>query len=441
MARVNIVALTGLGVLLGSSVTVAGWLQRRHPAGGVLFLDVRDHTGVVQVVVSRSDFGAEAFDALRRLSPESSLEIVGTVVEGRGGAREIRAETVRVLGAATKTMSPALRDEAVDIFDPALADHLLSNRHLYIRNPKVMAILRFRAAMMHAARTWFRDNAFLEITAPILTPLPLYDDGSAMSLDVHGEKVYLTQCVGFYLEAAVHAFDRVYNIGPSFRGEESRSKRHLMEYWHIKAEAAFLDLDGVIGSVESLLAFIARTALDECPDTESVLGRAPCLDVFKGPFPRITYREAIARLSERGLDHPFGKSLGSEEEALLSEDFSTPFWISGIPRSIEPFPYVIDADDPLVTRTADLIATNGYGELLGTAEKIVDPAMLDERMAEKGKLDRPEYGWVREVHQMGPVPHAAFGMGVERMIRWLLDIPHVRDTIPFPRTFRRRVHP
>ncbi|MFI0607569.1 MAG: amino acid--tRNA ligase-related protein [Anaerolineae bacterium] len=420
---------------------IVGWVQRRHHNGGVVFFDLRDHSGIVQVVVSEQDVGTEHFAAVRRLLPESSVEVSGVLADGTRGFREVRASRVDIISVATHSMSPALRDEAVDIFDPALADHLLSHRHLYIRHPKIMAILRFRASLMQAARAWFHEHGYLEITAPILTPLPLYDDGTAMSLEVHGERVFLTQCVGFYLEAAVHAFDRVYNIGPSFRGEESRSKRHLMEYWHIKAEAAHLGLPQIISMVESLLVSISRTALDEFPDMESVLGRAPCLDVLQVPFPSITYRESLARLADRGHQHPFGMSLGSEEEALLSQDFSTPFWVSGIPRSIEPFPYVVDSDDPEVTRTADLIATNGYGELLGTAEKIVDLAMLDERLAEKGKLGRPEYGWVREVHQMGPVPHAAFGMGVERMIRWLLQIPHVRDAIPFPRTFRRKVFP
>lgn len=441
MAQVAIAAAIGQDTQLGVSLTAVGWLQRRHHTGGVIFLDLRDHTGMIQVVISRSDFSAELYDELHRMLPETSLEVTGTIHQGRNGRREIQAKAVRVLGVATLSMSPTVRDETVDIFDPALADHLLSNRHLYIRNPKVMAILRFRAALMHAARVWFHNNTFLEITAPILTPLPLYDDGSALSLDVHGEQIFLTQCVGFYLESAVHAFERVYNIGPSFRGEESRSKRHLMEYWHIKAEAAHLDLNGIIDMVESMLGFMAQSAFDEYPNVESVLGRMSCRDVFQTPFPRITYREAIARLTARGCEHPFGKSLGSEEEALLSNDLQTPFWIIGIPRSIEPFPYVIDSDDPEVTRTADLIATKGYGELLGTAEKIVDPVMLDERMREKGKLNCPEYEWIREVHQMGPIPHAAFGMGVERMIRWLLDVPHVRDTIPFPRVFRRRVYP
>ena len=437
---ITIVQLNDSSLPIGSEVTVTGWLQRRRSSGGVLFLDLRDPTGVIQLVVSRDQCPEALFSELSHALPETAIEATGVFQEGKKRVCEIDVRSIRIVGAATLPLSPPIRSD-IDIFDVDLADHLLTNRHLYIRNEKVMAILQFRAAMMHAARLWFHENRFMEITAPIMTPLPLYDDGSALSLDVHGEKVFLTQCVGFYLESAVHAFGRVYNIGPSFRGEESRSKRHLMEYWHIKAEAAHLDLNQIMQSVESLLAYITKAAAAECPDIERVLDRPMNLDVLKAPFPRITYREAIARLTELGMNHPFGKSLGSDEEALLSKDFSTPFWISGIPRSIEPFPYVIDPDDPEVTRTADLIATNGYGELLGTAEKITDPAMLETRMREKGKFDREEYRWVREVHELGPVPHAAFGMGVERMIRYLLDIPHVRDTIPFPRVFRRKVYP
>lgn len=304
-----------------------------------------------------------------------------------------------------------------------------------------MAILRFRSVLMTQMRRWFEENGYLEINAPILTPVPLYDDSTAIPIVIHGEQVYVTQCVGYYLEAAAHAFERVYNMGPSFRGEESRSRRHLIEYWHIKAELAFSNLEDIIKTVEDIIKFLTQECWRLSDDMLSVIGTNMCLDGLEIPFARISYEEAISRLQSEGVAIEFGKSLGSEEEEMLSRMFTGPFWITGIPRVVEPFPYVIDSTDTRITRVADLIASNGYGELLGVAEKIHDLPMLDERLEEKGKRDDARYEWIREIHQLGCVPHTAFGMGVERLIRWLLNIPHVRDAIPFPRVFRRRIMP
>lgn len=422
-------------------VVLSGWVCAKRHQGKVLFLDVCDSTGKIQVVVAESNVPPETFQLAKKLSVESGITVKGVVACSIKGQREIVAGHVTLVGDVMKDFSPHPRED-IDIFDESLIPHLLNNRHIYLRNPKVMAILQFRDFLMHHMRLWFYNNRFTSIDAPILTPVPLYDDGTAMSINVHTEKVFLTQCVGYYLEAAVHAFEKVFNIGPSFRGEESRSKRHLMEYWHIKAEVAWADLDDIIKCVESIISYLTERCQEEMTGTLSVLGTKLCTDGLAIPFPRISYEEAIKCLTEKGMVTEFGKSLGSEEEAELSKLFpGTPFWITGIPRSIEPFPYVIDQKDTRITRVADLIASNGYGELLGTAEKISDLQMLDERMKDKGKGGDPRFEFVREVHQVGCVPHAAFGMGVERMIRWMLNIPHVRDAIPFPRIFKRKIAP
>ena len=248
--------------------------------------------------------------------------------------------------------------------------------------------------------------------------------------------------MGFYLEQAVHSFEKIYNMGPSFRAEESRSKRHLMEYWHIKAELAFTDFESLAKIVETLIHDITQQCIYEGSKLAETIGTSVCSHGLKVPFPRIDYLEAVQWLHDQACDIEPGKSLGSEEEALLSQRFGdTPFWVVGIPRTIEPFPYVIDSADICRTKTADLIASKGFGELLGIAEKIHLPEMLDERLKEKGKAGDPRYEWLRELRQFGCVPHGGFGMGLERLIRWLLQIPHVRDTIPFHRAFGRRIHP
>lgn len=428
----------------GGDVTVelSGWIGAKRDQGKVIFLDICDSTGKIQVVIAESNVTSDMFQAAKRWPIESGVALKGLMTCSSKGQREIVVGSIALVGGVTKDFSPHPRGN-IDIFDESMIPHLLNNRHMYLRNPRVMAILQFRDCLTHHMRAWFHNNRYTSVDAPILTPVPLYDDGSAMSITVHDEKVFLTQCVGYYLEAAVHAFERVYNIGPSFRGEESRSKRHLMEYWHIKAEVAWCNLDEIIASVESIVSFLTEKCHEEqALKIHSVLGTNLCTDGLKTPYPRISYEESIKFLNEKGMPMEFGKSLGSNEEAELSKLFpGRPFWITGIPRSIEPFPYVIDQNDTRITRVADLIASNGYGELLGTAEKISDLQMLDERLKDKGKDGDPRFEFVRDVHQVGCVPHAAFGMGVERMIRWMLNIPNVRDAIPFPRIFRRRIAP
>ena len=425
----------------GDQVDLSGWVSSKRDQGRITFLDVSDSTGKIQVVVSAEHGSNGASEIARDIPVESGIVVKGVVSRTPKGRLEIAAHDITLVGGVTRGFDPHPRSD-FDIFAEGMTPHLLANRHIYLRNPKVMTILKYRDSLMHHMRQWFRDNRFTSIDAPILTPVPLYEDGTAMKLTVHDEDVFLTQCVGYYLEAAVHAFERVYNMGPSFRGEEGRSKRHLMEYWHIKAEVAWCDLDCIIKMVEDIICFLTKKCQKELSEELQVLGTTLCTDGMSVPYPRISYEEAVKHLSSLGMQHEFGKSLGSEEETLLSKLFpGRPFWITGIPRTIEPFPYCIDPADTRITRVADLIASNGYGELLGTAEKIHQLRELDERLKDKGKHGDPRFEFVRDVHQLGCVPHAAFGMGVERMIRWMLNIPHVRDAIPFPRIFRRKISP
>ncbi|MFH2004776.1 MAG: asparagine--tRNA ligase [Bacteroidota bacterium] len=425
----------------GIQVEFYGWVKTRRRQSNIIFLDVCDSTGTIQGVVDKTN--KKLFELARRISQETAIKIVGILVEtGRPNPpKEIRVREIEIVGVSTINVSPYPRSD-INILDPKLQEQLLDKRHFYLRNEKIAAILKFRYVLTRIVHQWFHENGFIEIHAPILTPTPLYDDRTPIALQVHGQNVYLTQCVGFYLEAAVHAFEKIYNIGPSFRAEESRSKRHLMEYWHIKAELAFANFEDMVVTVERFIRDVSEQSIREGNELARVIGTEMCQDGLKTPFPRIDYCETVEWLKEQGCDIEFGKSLGSKEESLLSDRLGeSPFWIIGIPRSIEPFPYVIDPADPRRTKTADLIASRGFGELLGIAEKIHELSMLDERLAEKKKAGDARYEWLRELRQYGCVPHGGFGMGLERFIRWLLQIPHVRDTIPFHRTFGRRINP
>lgn len=422
-----------------SPVTLLAWVGNKRVHKTRIFLDMHDSTGQLQAVIEK-ETTPDLYDLVETLSLETALQLIGRLVVREATCNvELQVDDLTIVGTAS-AISPSLRSR-IDIFDPNLTDHLLSNRHLYIRNPKAMAVIRFRHHLKCAVHAFFQQNGFMEIDAPVLTPVPLYDDRTAIPVRVHDDEVFLTQCVGYYLESVVHAFERVYNMGPSFRAEESRSKRHLMEYWHIKAEIAFCNRDDLMKVVEELIAFIILYIKEHCHDLLTTLETQLCLDGLETPYPRISYREAVDHLRHSGFDSHFGKILGSEEEDYLAKSFSGPFWIVGIPRSIEPFPYVVDPDDLEVTMTADLIASRGYGELLGVAEKIPDLPSLLERMEEKGRLHDPTFEWVREMRKYGFVPHGGIGMGVERLGRWLLQIPHVRDVMPFPRVFGRHIYP
>lgn len=427
-------------VPINRQVEFYGWIKKRRRHNHYVFLDISDSTGTIQGVVNESD---GLFELARRIRQETAVRVAGILVdtERKNPQKEIHIQKMEVIGSSTINVSPYPRSN-IDIFDPKLQEQLLSKRYFYLRNEKIAAILKFRHILMRIIHEWFHENGFIEIHAPVLTPTPLYDDKTPIAVQIHGQNVYLTQCVGFYLEAAVHAFEKIYNAGPSFRLEESRSKRHLMEYWHIKAELAFVNLEDMVITVEQFIRDVSEQIIQKGSDIADIVGGGICKDGLKTPFPRISYCEAIEWLKKQECDIEFGKSLGSDEEAKLCNKFNeTPFWVVGIPRSIEPFPYVIDPGDKRRTKTADLIASRGFGELLGIAEKIHELPMLDERLAEKGKKGDTRYEWLRELRQYGCVPHGGFGMGLERFIRWLLQLPHVRDTIPFHRAFGRRIDP
>ncbi|MCC7543814.1 hypothetical protein IT415_03895 [bacterium] len=426
---------------VSDSVELFGWVANKRVHRDVVFIDIADSTGFMQIVVLAGDADRNLYNIASKLSVESCVKAVGTLtINQRTQDIELKVEDLELINEAASLPTPAPRAD-FDIFDPQFTHLLMSKRHIYMRNPKVMALMRFRSLVMDVARRWFAQNGFLEFDAPILVPAPLYDDRTAIDLEVHGEPAFLSQCAGFYLEAASQAFERVFNMAPSFRGEESRSKRHLSEYWHIKAELAWGNREDIMALVEDFIAFMNRHLNEEGAEFMTTLGVTPREDGMNIPFARISYEDAINYLADNGFDIEFGQGLGTNEEEALARLFDGPFWIVGIPRVVEPFPYVIDPDDNRLTMVADLIASDGYGELLGIAEKIFDPAMLHERMTEKNKHDDPRYEFVREVHDAGCSPHIAFGMGLERSIRWFLSIPHVRDTIPFPRVAGRRFYP
>jgi len=421
-------------------IILNGWLSFRRDLGKIVFLDITDSTGTMPAVADGLYLSTQLMEEIRHTPLESAIEVRGRIVINKSEMKEILLSSFSVISKNLLQLLPRPRSN-FDIFDPSHLGQIMEYRHIYLRNSKVMAILRFRSNICKILRQWFDDNQFMEFDAPLLTPGTLYDDDVAIPIVVHDEKVYLNQCAGFYIEAGVHAFERVFSMSPAFRGEESRSKRHLLEFWQVKAEVAFGNREDIIRLVEDMLGYVTRQCALQCSDEFDVLETQLCVDGLRSPFPRITYEKAVDVLQRNGCEISFGQSISASEEESLSKFFNSPFWIMGMPRTVEPFPYAIDPADSRITVTADLVANRGFGELLGVAEKIYDLKMLDERLQEKGKLGDPRYQFIREIHQAGCVPHIAFGMGLERLIRWLLGLSHVRETIPFPRVLRRRIYP
>lgn len=419
-------------IAIGEEIQIDCWISAIRKMKNMLFLDACDHTGNIQVVYNGENSA---------LKLEQSVSIRGVLQNNPNGDKEIVASNIKIIGDVKKNLNPSPRSN-FDIFDPKYTNYVQENRHLFIRNPKAMAALKARHFVKRAVHDWFLNNEFTEITAPILTPILLYTEDTGIAVNVNNQDVFLTQCVAFYLESAVHAFERVYNIGPSFRGAESISPRHLTEYWHVKAEVGFCSFEEIFGIVEAMLNYIVDKVEPQSTEIFKILGTKPVFDeVRKAPFPRIKYRDAIELCKKNGIEAEFGKSLSSEAETFLTKYFDSPVWVTHNARSIEGFPYKICDFDREVTYTADLIGSCGGGEILGVADKILDYDELCERLKEKGKDTNFRYEWFKELRDFGTIPHCGIGMGLERLIKWLFRLPHVREAMPFPRSMGRKIYP
>ena len=434
MASSRVVAVARLHEFIGEEVAIRGWVAAKEKGGSWASFLLTDYTGSVFVRVNTDDHHLD-------LNTEALVQAHGKLVVNNNNTEEVfEAEKVQVIAPSSSDLAHSPR-----VGGGFAARRSL--RHLFLRNRETVEILKFRSFIKRSLREWLSARGFIEFDAPILTPTPLYPHSPppTVKLKLAKEKydtVYLTQCVSFYLEAAIFAFEKVYNIGPSFRNEDSRGPRHLLEFWHVKAEMAYADLADAMALAESIVRMTIKATLEyQWPDHY----RPPSLNeleqILDATWPKVTYTEAYDLVKDRGCRVEWGAGLESCLEKWSPHLFSTPIWVVGNPRAIEPFPYRIDEKHTWATKTADMILPGGYGELLGVAEKICNMDELYERLAEKGLTDDGRYAWVKDLRRYGCVPHSGMGMGLERLLRWLLGRPHVRDTIPFPREARRKVYP
>ena len=411
---------------VGRTIRVRGWVQKVRSSGGILFLLVRDRTGTVQVTGRRDRLGDAGFDRAEHVQVEGVVEAEGTVADDprSPGGRELRASAIRVVDAGLP----------FPIFQEQTEEFRLDKRHLAIRSAEHVATFRVKAELLRALREFLHAEDVLETTPPILTGNPAEGGAEAFTIDYFGRPGYLSQSAQLYLEALLAPHERVYALTPSFRAEKSRTPRHLTEYQHLEVELAWCDLDGLTDFIERMVGHVCRTVAERSATDLALLGRPPEeLAAIRPPFPRTSYAEAIERLKAKGLDVRWGSDLATAEERALTIEERLPLFVSRFPRELKAFYMLRTPDDPRTVEAADLLAPEGYGEIVGASCRETDVGALVDRIRAMG-ANVEEYEWYLDLRRHGNVPHAGFGLGIERILRWMLRREHIRETTPFPRT-------
>ncbi len=441
-----LIRIENIADYVDQEVKLQGWVYNRTRKGKLVFLLIRDGYGFAQCVAFQGDLDEETFEEAVRLTQESSVEIIGTVraddrAPGIPGNYEVGVSDLKVFQLADEDYPMALKEHGVDF--------ALENRHLWLRMQSQWATLRVRAMVIRAIRDWLDSHGYINMDTPIITPAaaegtttlfetPYFDQGMA----------YLAQTGQLYNEANIFAFRKVYCFGPTFRAEKSKTRRHLTEFWMVEPEIAFCDLDELMEIEEQFVSAIVKRTLEDCQDELAFLERdTAMLKKAEPPFPRISYDEAVELIAQiraetenpeekELLAFEWGSDFGAPHETALTEHFEKPVFVYGYPTQVKAFYMEPWPDRPEVCKSVDLLAPEGYGEIIGGSERISDPDLLLERIHEHN-LPEEAYQWYIDLRLFGSVPHSGFGLGIERTVSWLCGIHHIRETIPFPRTINR----
>ncbi len=430
----------------GQEVTVQGWVYNRTDKGKLVFLLVRDGTGFVQCVAFKGDLSEDVFDQLTRLPQESSVIITGPVRQdkrapGIPGGYEVGVKEIKIVQLAGDNYPMALKEQGVDF--------ALDNRHLWLRMPSQWAVLRVRSTVISAIREWFEQNGFVNMDTPILTPAAVEGTTTLFETEYFDEgKAYLSQSGQLYNEADIMAFGKVYCFGPTFRAEKSKTRRHLTEFWMVEPEIAFCDLDGLMEVEEQFVTHIVKRVLrDRAPELKSLGRDLSKLENILPPFPRISYDDAAKILQDMYtketdpekkelLKFEWGMDFGAPHESALTGLYDKPLFVYGYPTAVKAFYMEPWPGRPEVCKSVDLLAPEGYGEIIGGSERMSSYDLLLQRIHEH-HLPEESYKWYLDLRKFGSVPHSGFGMGVERTVAWICGIEHIREAIPFPRTIKR----
>lgn len=414
----------------GVPATLRGWLAGRRSSGRLLFLTFRDGSGFAQVVVAKAAVAADAFESARHCPLESAVEIVGAAFsEPRApGGMELRAADFRVLHAADPyPITPKEHG----------ASFLLDHRHLWLRSRKQHALLRIRDEVLFAFREYLREQDFVNADTPIFTPNACEGTTTLFETRYFDRQAYLSQSGQLYNEAVAMSVGRTYCLGPTFRAEKSKTRRHLIEFWMLEPEVAFAELADIIDLAEALICHAVSRVLENRAAELEILGRDPApLRRIQAPFPRVTYDEAAGILARKGTGFTLGEDLGAQDETALTEDLDRPLCVTHFPADIKAFYMEPDPERPDRVLCLDIIAPEGYGEVVGGGQRIHDHELLRRRVKEH---DLPEdaFEWYLDLRRYGTTPHSGFGLGIERFVAWMSGLSHLREAIPFPRTLYR----
>jgi len=424
------IRIADAGRHVGGTVELRGWLTHRRSSGQVQFLVVRDGSGVMQCVAGRKDLSPADWEAAEGLAQESSLVVLGTLrADGRApGGVEMGLQSIRVIAAAESyPITPKEHG----------TDFLMDHRHLWLRSSRQAAILRIRAEVIDAFRDCMNAEGFVLVDAPIFTPNACEGTTTLFEVSYFDEKAYLSQSGQLYMEAAAMALGKVYCFGPAFRAEKSKTRRHLIEFWMMEPEWAFATLEDVIQLEERLLVRTVARVLERCAEELKRVERDTSkLARVQAPFPRLHYNDAAKFLVEHGLPFEWGSDFGAPDETALSERYDRPLFVTHYPAAVKAFYTEPDPADPRLCLSCDCLAPEGYGEIVGGGQRLASLDQLTRRVDEHG-LPQEAFEWYKDLRRYGSVPHAGFGIGVERTLAWIAGLDHVRESIPFPRMLNR----
>ena len=434
-----VATISEIGKHDGQSVTIRGWLYNLRESGKLLFPIFRDGSGLIQGVVPKNAVSPETFDALKGLTQESSVIVEGKVRADKRapGGYELDVSNVQVLQKVSESEPYPITPKEHGV------DFLMEHRHLWIRSQRQAAILRVRAEIIKAARDFFDDRGFTLTDPPIITPAACEGTTTLFPVDYFEDQAYLTQSGQLYIEATAMALGKVYSFGPTFRAEKSKTRRHLTEFWMVEPEVAYAKLDDLMELAEGFITFIVKRCLEKRRADLHTIGRdVGKLEKIDTPFPRITYDEAVQKLQEgfsKGeLEHTFewGGDLGSPDETYLSAQYERPLMIHRYPAKVKAFYMEPDPERPDLALCVDVLAPEGYGEIIGGSQRMASHDLLLQRIHEHN-LPEEAFKWYLDLRKFGGVPHSGFGMGIERAVAWICGLEHVRETIPFPRMLYR----
>ncbi|WP_309118612.1 asparagine--tRNA ligase [Paenibacillus sp.] len=430
-AEANQTTIRDVAAHVGQTVRIGCWLTRKRSSGKIQFLQLRDGTGFIQGVAAKNEVDEATWAAADRLTQESSLWVTGVVRE------EPRSPSGYELSVTGVEIIHLSSDYPITPKEHGI-DFLMDHRHLWLRSPKQHAVMTIRATIVRAIQEFFDTRGFTQVDAPILTPTSAEGTTNLFHTKYFDEDAFLTQSGQLYMEAAAMALGKVYSFGPTFRAEKSKTRRHLIEFWMIEPEMAFVDHEENLRVQEQFVSHVVQTVLAKNAKELATLERDTSkLEKALAPFPRITYDDAVKFLNANGFpEFVWGEDFGAPHETAIAESYEKPVFITHYPTSLKAFYMKPDPNRPDVVLCADLIAPEGYGEIIGGSQRIDDPSLMEQRFDEH-HLSKETYSWYLDLRKYGSVPHSGFGLGLERTVAWICGLDHVRETIPFPRLLYR----